>query len=67
MSCKLDKVKGIERKQAVYWEMQTGTDGLRHSREQGIVRAGTGHCAWSEELSPGLRLEPGVCPHFLFL
>lgn len=40
VSCKLDKVKGTEGKQAAYWEVQMGTDGLRKRREQGIMKAG---------------------------
>lgn len=60
--CKLDKVKGG--KQAAYWEPQTGTE---VEKQKGAGHRESWYCAWSEELSPGLRPEPGVCPHFLFL
>lgn len=63
VSCKLDKVKGVEGNRQPIGRCRQGQMG-------GETVAGHcegRHCAWSEELSPGVRLEPGACPHFLFL
>lgn len=65
MSCKVDRVKGMEgNRQPI--GMQTGTDRWVE-KQSGAGHHESWHCAWSEELSPGLRLEPGACPHFLVL
>lgn len=65
MSCKVDRVKGMNgRKQAAYRD----ADRDRWVEKQlGAGHHESWHCARSEELSPGLRLEPGACPHFLVL
>lgn len=64
VSCKLDKVKGMEGKGSLLGDSGRGR---WVEKQKGAGHLESWHCAWSEELSPGLRPEPGVCPHFLFL